>query len=82
MKILIADNIDEIGIQLINAEPEFTADVKTSLTPDELGSPTALPLKPHKKPPLSHGPGEGEFLSAARKRIAIRHRFFKQKDQS
>ena len=36
MKILIADNIDEIGIQLINAEPEFTADVKTSLTPDEL----------------------------------------------
>ena len=36
MKILIADNIDDIGIQLINAEPGFEADVKTGLTPDEL----------------------------------------------
>jgi D-3-phosphoglycerate dehydrogenase / 2-oxoglutarate reductase len=36
MKILIADNIDAIGIQLINGEPGFEADVRTGLTPDEL----------------------------------------------
>ncbi len=36
MKILIADNIDDIGIQLINAEPDFEADVKTGLPADEL----------------------------------------------
>lgn len=36
MKILIADNIDAIGIQLINGEPGFEADVKTGLASDEL----------------------------------------------
>jgi len=36
MKILIADNIDNIGIQLINGEPGFEADVRTGLPPDEL----------------------------------------------
>ena len=36
MKILIADNIDSIGIQLINNEPGFEADVRTGLPAEEL----------------------------------------------
>jgi len=36
MKILIADNVDEVGIQLINNESEFEADVRTGLPPEEL----------------------------------------------
>ena len=38
MKILVSDNLGEIGIKIFQAEPGMTVDVKTGLPPDELKS--------------------------------------------
>ena len=36
MKILVSDNLGDIGIQMFEEEPGMTVDVKTGLQPDEL----------------------------------------------
>ena len=36
MKILISDNLGEVGIKMFQEEPGFEVDVKTGLEPDEL----------------------------------------------
>ena len=36
MKILVSDNLGEIGIEMFQKEPGMTVDVNTGLQPDEL----------------------------------------------
>ena len=36
MKVLVSDNLGEIGIQMFQQEPGMEVDVKTGLQPDEL----------------------------------------------
>ena len=36
MKVLVSDNLGEVGIRMLEAEPGIDVDVKTGLTPEEL----------------------------------------------
>jgi D-3-phosphoglycerate dehydrogenase len=38
MKVLVSDNLGEIGIEMFQKEEGITVDVKTGLSPDELKS--------------------------------------------
>ena len=51
MKVLVSDNLGEVGIQMFEDEDGLSVDVKTGLSPEELEHP---PLEQRQIPAIVH----------------------------